>query len=267
MGESSHRHMERNLKKKIVIIGAGNVATHLAIALSKVSDIIQIYSRSLSSAEKLCNQIKTATATNQLTAIIPNADIYIISIKDDAIIDVVNNININNGLWVHTSGSVPMDVFEKKMTSFGVLYPLQTFTRDVDVNMNEVPFFIEGNNHDTFNSIKELALMLSPKVYEADSFSRCTLHTAAVFACNFTNFMWSQADEILQQKNLAFDIFEPLIRATLDKALKISPKEGQTGPARRGDKNIINKHIETLNQEQAELYSYLSNKISKQYNS
>lgn len=260
--------MERNIiKKRAVIIGAGNVATHLAIALSQHIQISQIYSRHITTAQELCKHIAGATAINDIALIDPSADFYIISIKDDAIKEIVNAVNINNGIWVHTSGSISMDTFNGKMKQYGVLYPLQTFTRDVAVDIQDVPFFIEANDNNTLQAIKSLAHLLSPKVYEADSSIRCTLHTAAVFACNFTNFMWCQADEILHKCGLSFDIFEPLVKATLDKAVKISPKEGQTGPARRGDKNIITKHLQSLNDEQAELYAMLSDKIMKQYNS
>ncbi len=259
--------MERNIIKKAVIIGAGNVATHLAIALSQHIQILQIYSRRIATAQELCKHIAGATAINDIASIDPSADIYIISIKDDAIQEFVESVKIDKGLWVHTSGSISIEVFNGKMKQYGVLYPLQTFTRDVAVDIQNVPFFIEANDNNTLQAIKSLTYLLSPKVYEADSSIRCTLHTAAVFACNFTNFMWSQADVILHKCGLTFDIFEPLVKATLDKAVKISPKEGQTGPARRGDKNIITKHLESLDNEQAELYAILSEKIMKQYNS
>ena len=251
---------------RIVIIGAGNVATHLTKAFAKNNEIIQIFSNTISNAQILAKSINCTSATDDIAQITPNADLYVISVKDDAISQIVDKITFNTGLWVHTSGSVSIDVLKKKFNNYGVLYPLQTFSRDVDVDISEVPFFVEGCNESTCESINQIAQSLSKKTYFANSTQRKQLHIAAVFGCNFVNHMWAQADEILIEAGYNFDILVPLIKATLEKAIKISPADGQTGPARRGDTNIMDSHEQMLSSEQAELYRIISQSITKKYN-
>ncbi len=250
---------------KIVIIGAGNVATHLAKAFDKRENVVQIYSRKIANAKALSQSLTNASATDDISQLLPDADVYIISIKDDAIADIVNSITATSGLWVHTSGSVPIDVLKKRFDKCGVLYPLQTFSFDVEVDFSEVPFFIEGCDEPTTQLIGNLAKKLSGNIYQADSDQRRKLHVAAVFGCNFTNHMWAQAYDILSSSGYDFKILEPLIRSTIEKALTIPPTEAQTGPARRGDKKTMLSHVKILCDEQAELYKILSQSIMKKY--
>ena len=271
MGKSSHWFLERDLNQtshnmRIVIIGAGNVATHLAKAFAKNNEIVQIFSNTISNAQLLATSTNCPSAINDISHIVKNADLYVISIKDDAIAQIIEKIPFNTGLWVHTSGSVSIDILTKKFTNCGVLYPLQTFSRDVDVEISDVPFFIEGCNEAICESITKIAQSLSDKTFIANSLQRKQLHIAAVFGCNFVNHMWAHADEILKDAGYSFDILVPLIKATLEKATKISPIDGQTGPARRGDKNIMCSHEQMLSPEQAELYRIISQSITKKYN-
>lgn len=259
--------MERRVKPlRIAIIGAGNVATHLAKALVKKANVVQIMSQHIESAQRLANALPAATAIDNIDNLVDNADCYIVSIKDDAIASLLQQAKPTKGLWVHTSGSVPASVFEGRMNDYGVLYPLQTFTRDVDIDIAQVPFFIEGSSTKATEKIKQLAGLLSPIVYEADSNRRKLLHIAAVFACNYANHLWAIADEILRDANLPFSVLRPLIQATIDKANTTSPSEGQTGPARRGDTNILNSHLALLDEHKAEIYRILANSILQQYN-
>lgn len=251
---------------RIVIIGSGNVATHLAKAFAKNNDVVQIYSKNIANAQLLANNIKGANAIDNLSQLSPNADLYVISVKDDAIKQIVDSVPFNTGLWVHTSGSVSIDTLSNKFTRCGVLYPLQTFSRDVDVDISKVPFFIEGIDNSTFQGINAIAKTLSDNTYAANSAQRKQLHIAAVFGCNFVNHMWAIADEILQKSGYSFDILIPLIKATLNKATIISPEEGQTGPARRGDASIINSHKELLPPNLGNLYHIISNSILTKYN-
>ncbi len=260
--------MERGVRHKIAIIGAGNVATHLAQAFACANDVVQIYSRNLDNATCLASKIQGCEAINDLSQLSSNVDIYIVSVKDDAIIDIVYGMpeTCRNGLWVHTSGSVSMDVFRNIAENYGVLYPLQTFSRDVPVNVGEVPFFIEGNNAVSFGRIKDVALSVSSIVRCADSDSRKLIHASAVFACNFVNHMWSIADEVLKDGDFSFDLLLPLLKETLAKVSKVSPYDAQTGPARRGDIDTMSRHMALLDEDKKEIYKLLSRSIMKQYN-
>lgn len=254
--------MERTLKA--VILGSGNVATHLAKKLSETAEIIQIYSRDPAHARQLADSIG-AEATSDLRNISDEADIYIVSVSDDAIPEIASAMKGKSGLWVHTSGSVPMEVLSEISNRYGVLYPMQTFSKDVEVAMEEVPVFIEGNSPETLGAIERVARLISPRVKEADSEARKKLHIAAVFACNFTNYLWGFSVDILESIGLDLSIMEPLVKATFQKALKVSPRDGQTGPARRRDMSTINKHIDALDGRAKEIYSQLSLNIIDTY--
>lgn len=252
---------------RIAIIGAGNVATHLAVALSAKADIVQIYSRHRENACCLASRITPEPAvTDRADEIIRDADVYIVSVKDDAIAEIAATSGDDDGLWVHTSGSVPMSVFAGRKKRYGVLYPLQTFSKDVAVDMAEVPFFVEGGDEATADEIKDIARLMSPVVNVADSEQRKRIHAAAVFACNFTNHLWAVAEKILNDGGYGFDVLMPLLRVTLDKAGKVSPSAGQTGPARRGDTGTMQRHIELLDDADAEIYRMLSRSIMEKYN-
>ena len=251
---------------RVCLIGAGNVATHLAIALSRVANIVQIYSHTLENAISLAKRIGHADiATNSLDNITHDADIYIVSIKDDYIAEVAAR-TPDCGIWAHTSGSIDISVFAGHKTNYGVFYPLQTFSRTADLDIAGVPFFIEGNNIATFDKLFALASLISDVVEPADSKRRKALHVAAVFACNFVNYMWIQADKLLRQDNLDITCMMPLLKETLNKLNSLPPAEAQTGPARRGDINIISDHLTNLSGDAKTIYRLLSDLIAKQYN-
>lgn len=254
--------MERTLSA--VIIGSGNVATHLAKKLSESVKISQIYSRNIEHAGQLAD-IVSSSAIDNLDDIDRDADIYIISVNDDAIAEIVSKTCRNDSLWVHTSGSVPMEALKDLSPHHGVLYPMQTFSKDVDVEIEKVPIFIEGSDEATLNDIRRFAERISPNVSIADSDARKKLHIAAVFACNFTNYLWGFSVDILETIGQDLHVMEPLVKATFEKALKVSPHEGQTGPARRNDRATIEKHLEELHGEAKELYSLLSQNIIKKF--
>lgn len=259
--------MERTLtgnEKDIVILGAGNVATHLAINLSRQAHISQIYNHNIKGAQELATQVG-AEAIDNLRALDPHAGLYIISVKDDAIATIAEYMKGFGGLWAHTSGSVPMSALSPISDTYGVFYPMQTFSKYVGVDMAKVPIFIEGSSENVTEHLKEYASLISSKVYEADSERRARLHIAAVFACNFTNRLWDISANLLKKIGLEFDTMQPLVEAMLTKACAVTPHEGQTGPARRKDMKIIKKHLEMLEGEDKELYSILSDSIIKQY--
>jgi predicted short-subunit dehydrogenase-like oxidoreductase (DUF2520 family) len=251
------------MDKKLAIIGAGNLATRVSLELHNEGiEIIQVYSRTVTSALTLakligCNYV---TKPDKITA---EADIYLISVSDMAFNDLLGEVNFNNKLVAHTAGSIPMEELGKYSQNYGVFYPLQTFSKYRDVNFSRIPFCIEGNTPENINTLVELANVISNDVRVITSEQRKQLHLAAVFACNFVNHMYAIAGEIVQQKDLPFDILRPLIAETASKIKNMTPRAAQTGPAVRNDKNIINEHLSMLNQNPKlkKLYTALSDNI------
>lgn len=254
--------------KTCVVIGSGNVATHLATALAPYVEILQIFSRDILHARELADRISSScVATNDVTAICPNADLYLMSVTDDSIASLLQQIPClnNDGIWVHTSGSVGVDVFAELRGHFGVFYPLQTFSKHKAVDMKSVPFFIEGSSSFVEKCLLDLAGKISDNVRLLNSEGRRRLHVAAVFACNFVNYMWVVADRQLRLCGTDIHALDPLLKETMEKITTLSPAEAQTGPARRGDKHIIDSHIKMLSGDDAQLYEILSNQIYKTY--
>ena len=261
MGESSYRKM------RIAVIGAGNVSTHLTAALAAVENVVQIFSRNLENAKLLAEKTGVKSYTGNLEDITAEADLYIISVKDDAISGIVAKLSeLNkNAVWVHTSGSTGCEVFENSMPKNGVFYPLQTFSKNAEVNVAEVPFLLEASDNQSLEMLKALASKISEKVYEADSVTRRRLHIAAVFACNFANNLWRISDELLKEYNLSMDVFLPLLKVSVEKLGTLSPEDAQTGPAMRGDVHIIENHLKELSGENREIYRLMSDSILKHY--
>jgi len=248
---------------RIVLLGSGNVATHLAKALiAKDEDVFQVYSKSLVNAQALANQIG-AQSTDNLAEIDQLADLYIISVKDDAIEEVASSLKSVKGLVVHTSGTVDIQVLTSHVQQAGVFYPLQTFSKVKDVSFDHLPLCIEAVNDDLLVKLKHLALKLSSQVYEIDGEKRKVLHLAAVFACNFANHLYAIANEILAKNKLDFNIIRPLIAETADKVMTNFPAQVQTGPAVRNDKTTMNKHLAMLTDkpELQNIYQLLSDSI------
>ena len=205
------------MRPRICLIGSGNVATHLGCALARSCDIIQIYSHNIVNAGRLAARIGVDSYTDNLIEIRPDADFYLVSVKDDAIEYVARCADVCSGVWAHTSGSVPMSIFAPYKKHYGVFYPLQTFSRDLDVDVRQVPFFIEGSDVDTEQYLAEVAHTISDCVRPADSALRKKLHVAAVFACNFVNLMWIEADELLRESGLVIEFLRPMLQETLRK--------------------------------------------------
>ncbi|MDR0798936.1 MAG: DUF2520 domain-containing protein [Dysgonamonadaceae bacterium] len=238
MGESSYR--------KISVIGAGNVATHLSVALqAKGFPVAQIYSHSLASAKALAERLGT-DYTNDSRQIIADADLYFFAVSDSALPEIGKTLPPLPGLWVHTSGSVPMDVFAEFTDHYSVCYPLQTLSRSREIALDDVPFFVEAHLPEEEAQLMALASRLSSKVLRLSSEQRQQLHLAAVIANNFSNHLYVLAAQILEENHLSFDLIKPLIRETAAKIEYLHPREAQTGPAARGDAAIIEKHLEML---------------------
>lgn len=247
--------------KRVVIIGSGNVATSLAHGLVARCEVAQIYSRQLAHAQTLADAVGCPNATDDLMALLPDADAYIIAVRDDAIADVVAATPDNGALWVHTSGSKPIDLFAGHRTRYGVLWPMQSFSREMVVPLDDVHFFAEANNEAAREDLMALGHLLSSHVVEADSDKRLRLHVASVFSCNFANHMWTLADEVLADANLPFEAMLPLIRTTIEKLERLSPAQSQTGPAVRHDEKVIAGHLSMLDGDKREIYDLLTQSI------
>lgn len=248
---------------RLVLLGSGNVATHLARGLRSCCDIVQIYSRTLSHAERLAREVGCRLATDDLKMLVRDADVYVVSVIDDALADVLSQVPDNGALWLHTSGTMPLTALSVCRTRCGVLYPMQSFSRTIDVDWKQVHAFVEGNTPESMEQAAELARMLTPYVTPCDSHQRAVLHVAAVFSCNFANHLWAVADELLQENGLSFDAMMPLIENTVAKLRQLSPRESQTGPAVRGDQEVMNKHLEMLQGKPREIYGLLSSSIGE----
>ena len=251
---------------RISFMGAGRVAHHLAHVLSQHHQIIQIYSRTLATAQTLAAQVK-ATATMNIEELNPEIDLVIIAVSDQAIASIISNVHqqLPNVLIVHTSGSTDIEVLAQIHARAGVFYPLQTFSLDRDIPWSDTPIFVEAKSEDDLVLLAELANQLSTRVYLYTSAQRLSLHLAAVFACNFSNYCYDMAKQIVDAQHVDFSLLYPLILETANKVLNNDPKLMQTGPAMRGDQNILNMHEQMLQKAQREdlknIYQLMSQQI------
>ena len=232
---------------KIVLIGAGNLATHLGKALHAAGhDMVQVFSRTMQSAETLASLLDAEPLTD-MAQVRDDADVYIFSVKDSALEQLISQLcGGEKKVFLHTAGSMPMSVFRGKALHYGVLYPMQTFSKQREVDFSIIPCFIEANDEFALKQIEGLAGQISHRVYQLSSENRKYLHLSAVFACNFANHCYAASQELLQQHGIPFDVMLPLIDETAAKVHGMTPKEAQTGPAVRYDENVIGKQIQLL---------------------
>lgn len=252
---------ERPAIPRVCVIGAGNVATHMALALSKTARVAQICARNIEHARSLAAKLGNDATASSTDELLPDADFYIIAANDDSIAEIASSTPSYPGIWTHTSGSVPVSVFEGKKDRFGSFYPLQTFSKDVDVDFRRVPMFIEGSDTDTRDELLALARGISDSVELADSARRKALHLAAVFACNFANLMWLDADTLMRREGLTVNYLTPLLEVTLQKLRDATPRDAMTGPARRGDLAVMRSQLSALPTELKDTYALLSQRI------
>ncbi len=255
-----------NKNHKIVLIGAGNVATQLGLALKKAQhNILQVVSLHPSSAEELATKLKSKFTTHP-EKINLSADIYIIAVNDKAISKVVKYLKTENKIIVHTSGATDMNVLRKASDNYGVFYPLQTFSKNRTIDFSNVPIILEASNEKTFDTLQQLGNSISKNdVKGANSKKRKAIHLAAVFANNFTNHMFAIAESILSEHAEGIDLLIPLIKETSAKIEERSPVFMQTGPAIRGDKKTMKAHLKLLteNRDYQKIYELLSKSIIK----
>jgi predicted short-subunit dehydrogenase-like oxidoreductase (DUF2520 family) len=241
---------------KVVILGSGNVASHLikAMEANDAIDLVQVFARSKKSLENLIDSSKITTSFADLK----EADVYVISVSDKAIEEVSNQIPFTDKLVVHTSGTVDFRVMHPK-NKRGVFYPLQTFSKSKEVDMKSVPFCLEAENIEDYKTVENLAKSLSNSVYAINGEQRKSLHISAVFVSNFANHMYQIGNALCEENNVPFAILQPLIEETANKIKTLTPTEAQTGPAIRNDEPTIQKHLEAL---EKPIYKELYQKIT-----
>jgi len=251
--------------KNVVLIGAGHMAHHLGKALKRSNNkLLKIINRSSENGQRLAFELGCQFSTD-FDSIPEETDVVIIAVKDDAVKLVSDQIDCPGTIVAHTSGSVPMSALENSSDKIGVFYPLQTMHREVEVNMKEVPFCIEGNSKWNEGVLLELARSLSENVQVLNSEQRKISHIAAVFACNFTNHFYALSEEILEKNGMSLDILKPLIKKTAANILTDHPKTLQTGPAKRNDTKVMQEHLELLSPELKKLYQDVSESIIKMH--
>ena len=248
--------------QKVVIIGAGNVATHLGKAIKNAGfQILQIVSRTENSARAL-GTLLGVPFTSSEGELNKEADLYIVSVKDDAIISALTTFSLpENALVVHTAGSVPMEILKDFSANIGILYPLQTFSKQKNVNFKEIPVYIEANNEDNVSRLLQFANAFSDRAKQVNSENRAHVHLAAVFACNFSNHLYSIASDILEKAGLSFDDMLPLISETTEKIKFLHPRKAQTGPAIRRDSKVIEKQLNALEGREKQIYKLITESI------
>ena len=225
----------------ITLIGAGNLATQLGIAAREAGHaIIQVYSHTLCNATALAEQCG-AQAIDSLSKLSDTADIYVVAVKDAVLADVVSEAcrGREEKVFAHTAGSMPIDIFNGQARHYGVLYPMQTFSKQRKVDFSLIPVFTEYNDAKANSLITALANSLSDKVTALSSADRRHLHLAAVFACNFANHCFSLAADVMERHGMTFDMLLPLIDETVEKVHEMHPLRAQTGPAIRYDENVL----------------------------
>lgn len=248
---------------RICLIGAGNLATQLGLALlEKGHQIVQVWSRTQKSAAELASKLN-CPYTTEISSIYYDTDIYIIAVSDKAIETVLAERSWGNTMVVHTAGSIPMDILAPYCTNFGVFYPFQTFTIAKKVDFDHVPVCIEASTPQNLEVLNNLAQSISQNIKLFDSNQRQQIHLAAVFVCNFVNHFYTIGEELLQEKGIDFEILKPLILETASKVVYQSPKSSQTGPASRNDKIVIDKHLAMLENhpDLKNLYALISERI------
>jgi len=251
---------------KVDFIGAGNLAYNLAPALENAGATVRnIYSRNLENSIKLVNKLYEGQVKEDLDFSESTSDIFIIAVPDDVIEDIVKELVLpENAIIAHTSGSIPLSILGYAATpNIGVIYPLQTFIKNNQVDFNTIPILIEGDNKHTTQALSALAQLLSSNVQEVSSAQRQSIHLAAVFACNFTNWMLTQSSVIMEEANLDFKLLQTLIAQTINNAFETGPENAQTGPAKRGDFEVLDTHMSMLATKPAfqELYQIISQQI------
>lgn len=247
------------------MVGAGNVSTHLCRALTAAGlKVAGICSRSVDSARRIQEELGIE-ALQGISQIPIDADLVIISTTDAAVATVASELPPIRGVVAHTSGSVPIGSLAPHART-AVLYPLQTFSKDCDVQIDKVPFFTEASDSESLQLIDAVAKLMSENVSHADSEIRRHLHLAGVLSCNFPVYLLEITRRVLAEVGLPLTTVQPLVEATMAKAFALGPLDAMTGPARRGDIKVIERQAAMLeNEDERQLYELVSKAILKIY--
>ena len=251
---------------KVVIIGTGNVAEVLARLIVQQHKLLMFIGRNEERLQQLAEKFNTAYTTS-FNKIAQNADIYILSVSDHAVQEVITKINIpKDKIIVHTTGSVSINVLKFLSDNYGVLYPLQSIRKEIN-QISEIPFFVDANNSRTKNIIKAFTKTLSPLFSEADDEQRIKLHIAAVFVSNFANYLYTVANDFCEKESIPFNYLTPLMKETVGRLQNQKPENVMTGPAVRKDDNTIQKHLQLLQAHTKikEVYEFLTEKIQERF--
>ena len=246
---------------QITLIGSGNVAQHLIKAFSKSEaiEIAQVFSRKKETLATLIDYDKIVNDFEDLK----EADLYIIAVSDNAILEVSRQLPFNNQLVVHTSGTSSIEILNDKNRK-GVFYPLQTFSKNKDIDFSVIPICLEAENTFDFRVLDTVAKSISNAVFPINSEQRKALHVAAVFVNNFTNQLYQIGQEICEENQVSFEILKPLILETAEKIKTLDPVDAQTGPAKRNDSSTIEAHLKYLsNENQKNIYKTLTQSIQQ----
>lgn len=259
----------------IVLIGAGKLGYQLgkALLLNKLP-LTQVFSREITKAKNITQLSNYSTPINNLQSITPSADIYIIAVKDDAIEEVATQLTQiipPTSFVVHTSGATTMQPIAKYFSRVGVFYPFQSFSLEKEADFTQIPLCLTTQHSADLTILQQIGNQLQSPIYTMSDQQRSVLHVAAVFANNFTNHIYTIAEDILQTEQLPFDLLKPLIQETTTKALQFPPNKMQTGPAIRGDEKTISRHKDLLRRKQPHeitlLYELLTENIKSKYSS
>ncbi|MFC2186755.1 Rossmann-like and DUF2520 domain-containing protein [Peijinzhouia sedimentorum] len=255
---------------KVTIIGSGNVAWHLSRALEDAGHfVLEVYSRNIKDAISLTKRLYDAEAVDSLDFSNSESEVFILAVSDSAIEEIVGEIILpDNAIIAHTSGAMSISELGYAPTEhLGVFYPLQTFSKGKIVDWKQIPILIEAETQACADALETLGESISSRVLSINSAKRQEIHLSAVFASNFTTYILSLSEQILAERKLDFDLLKPLIAETINKCFDMSPYDALTGPARRGDMETLNRHIQMLegNQSQKEVYKILSQQILDAY--
>jgi len=249
---------------KIVFLGSGNVATHLALAFKAAGqEILQVWSNTEANAQALAQRVG-CVAISDLSTLDLGADLYVIAIKDEAIAELAAALPSVAGVVAHTSGATSIEALNSHK-HHGVFYPLQTFSKQKNIDLSDTPLCLEASDAETMSLLQDAAMLISTASFQVDSEKRKVLHLSAVFACNFSNHLYQLGYSIMQQHGLDFEILKPLIMETARKVQDAVPFDVQTGPAVRGDEETMANHLQLLEvrPDLQDIYKTLSESIKK----
>lgn len=256
--------------ERIVIIGSGSVATTIGQALyDSGHEILEVVSRNADHAKRLGHKIQAKRILSDFSKVTQYANLYIVAVSDDAIQDVVQQMPIVNGVVVHTSGTVDSQALKDKFEHWGVFYPLQTFTPGRDLDFNKIPFLITSDGEKTQELLMDIAASIGSSTYLLEDEARAHVHVAAVMINNFTNHLLVLAGDYIREHQLSPQLFHSLVMETVKKAIDLGAENSQTGPAKRGDTQTIDKHLELIrtsnNSTLLSLYQIFTQSIMEKY--